>query len=124
MPLLDRLGVGVDVQEVDAFRDHERPGDARLYERVFSAAEREYCLSQASPAQHFAARFAAKEAVVKAVSRFLELAMEEVEVVREPSGRPTVRLARGGDVLRVELSLSHSDGQAVAMAVAEHLEAR
>lgn len=123
MTTLDRLGVGVDLQEIAAFEELALERDARLYERVFSPAEREYCLSTARPAQHFAARFAAKEAVVKAMSKFRAIAVEEVEVVRDADGRPGVRLlvpeAAG---FRAELSLSHSETDAVALALIERVE--
>lgn len=122
MPLLDALGLGVDLQEVSAFEDYADPRDARFYERVFSAAEREYCLASASPAEHFAGRFAAKEAVVKAMSRFHSLSVEEVEIVREPSGRPSVRLALPAAAgFRAELSLSHTGTQAVAVCLLERI---
>lgn len=120
MSALDSIGLGVDVQEVGTFPEFAEPVDARFYERVFSPAEREYCLAQAAPAQHFAVRFAAKEAVVKAMSKFRSLALEEVEVVRGADGRPGVRFLRD-DVagFTAELSLSHSETQAVAVAAVE-----
>ncbi len=122
MPLLDALGVGVDVQEVSAFEGHLDPRDARFYERVFSAAEREYCLASAAPPEHFAARFAAKEAVVKAMSRFSSLSVEEVEIVRAESGLPRVRLSiDAASHYRFELSLSHSETQAVAVCLCERI---
>lgn len=96
----------------------------RFAERCFTDAEAAYCLSRAFPAQHFAARFAAKEAVGKALGRGMTR-WREVEVVRG-RGAPTVALhdhyaevaARRG-VARIHLSLTHSKGLAVAVAVAE-----
>jgi len=117
------VGVGVDVVEIDRFAAAlaRRP---RLAERCFTEDEARYCLAKPFPPQHFAARFAAKEAVGKALGRGMTR-WREVEVVRG-RGAPTVALhahyaewaARRG-VARVHLTLTHSRGLAVAVAVAE-----
>lgn len=122
------VGVGVDVVEIDRFAAAlaRRP---RLAERCFTEAEARYCLAKPFPPQHFAARFAAKEAVGKALGRGMTR-WREVEVVRG-RGAPTVALhahyaewaARRG-VDRVHLTLTHSRGLAVAVAVAEGAEER
>ena len=117
---IDDLGLGVDVQEIAAFEDHADPTDLRFYERVFTAAERDWCAERPHPAQHLAVRFAAKEAVVKALSGHAELGLEEVEVVRDDAGRPSARLlCEAPERFAVKISLSHSDTQAVAVAIAE-----
>lgn len=116
-------GVGVDVIEIERIvRALERR--PRFGERCFTEAETAYCLSRAFPAQHFAARFAAKEAVGKALGRGMTR-WREVEVVRG-RGAPTVALhghyarwAADRGVHRIHLSLTHSKGLAVAVAVAE-----
>ena len=113
-------GVGIDLLEIDRMeRALERhPG---LAERVFTAAEREYAASRARPGRHLAARFAAKEAVVKALGLSGGFGLREIEVLAgEP---PTVRLAgraaaAAGD-RRVEISLTHSRDNAAAVAIAE-----
>lgn len=117
------IGIGVDVMEIDRFAEAlaRRP---RLAERCFTEAEAAYCVSKPFPPQHYAARFAAKEAVGKALGRGMTR-WREVEVVRG-RGAPTVALhghylewaARLG-VERIHLSITHSRGVAVAVAVAE-----
>ena len=82
------MGVGIDLLEIDrmerALRRHPR-----LAERVFTVAEREYAAARARPGRHLAARFAAKEAVVKALG-LGGFELDDIEVVAgEP---PTVRL--------------------------------
>ena len=91
----------------------------RFAQKLFTAAERAYCLGQCREAAAFAARFAAKEAVAKALGQSLR--WQEVEIGRGEAGRPRVQLrgqakdlAGAGEVL---LSLSHSRDYAVAMAV-------
>lgn len=113
-------GVGIDLLEIDRFeRALER--HPRLAERVFTAAEREYAAARARPGRHLAARFAAKEAVVKALGVRGGFGLRDVEVVAgEP---PTVRLsgraAAAAGERRVEISLTHSRDHAAAVAVAE-----
>lgn len=92
----------------------------RLAERVFTEAEREYAAARARPARHLAARFAAKEAVIKALGLNGGFGLRRVEVVAgEP---PTVRLSgRAADAAAgqsVEISLTHSRDFAAAVAVA------
>ena len=112
-------GVGIDLLEIDRLeRALER--HPRLAERVFTAAEREYAAARARPGRHLAARFAAKEAVVKALG-LGGFGLREIEVLAgEP---PTIRLsgraaAAAGD-RRVDISLTHSRDNAAAVAVAE-----
>jgi holo-[acyl-carrier protein] synthase len=117
------IGVGVDVMEIDRFAASlaRRP---RLAERCFTRDEAAYCASRAYPPQHFAARFAAKEAVGKALGIGMTR-WREVEVVRG-RGAPTVRLhgryalrAAHLGVERIHISLTHGRDSAVALAVAE-----
>jgi holo-[acyl-carrier protein] synthase len=110
-------GVGVDLLEIDRLeRALER--HPRLAERVFTAGEREYAAARARPARHLAARFAAKEAVTKALGLTGGFGLREIEVVAgEP---PTVRLSGRAAVMgqgkKVQLSLTHSRDFAAAVA--------
>ena len=118
------VGIGVDTIEVERFAAAlaRRP---RLAERCFSRDEAAYCQSRAHPAQHFAVRFAAKEAVGKALGVGMRR-WQEAEVVRGRFGAPEValhgRLAERAahlGVTRIHLALTHSKTDAVAVAVAE-----
>jgi holo-[acyl-carrier protein] synthase len=112
-------GVGIDLLEIDRLeRALER--HPRLAERVFTAAEREYAAARARPGRHLAARFAAKEAVVKALG-LRGFGLREIEVVAgEP---PTIQLsgraAEAAGDRRIDISLTHSRDNAAAVAVAE-----
>lgn len=117
------VGIGTDVVDIDRFAAAlaRRP---RLAERCFTPAEAAYCRSRGHPPQHFAARFAAKEAVGKALGIGMTR-WREVEVIRG-RGAPTIALhgryaARGRElgVTRVHVSLTHDRGSAIAFAVAE-----
>jgi holo-[acyl-carrier protein] synthase len=120
------LGIGIDVVEnariADAIRRH---GD-RFIQKIYQAAEVEYCRAMTDPAPHFAARFAAKEAVSKAFGTAFagEFAWKDVEVRRKASGEPFIVLHRGAaelakrlGIASVLVSLSHSQLYAVANAV-------
>jgi holo-[acyl-carrier protein] synthase len=110
-------GVGIDLLEIDRLeRALER--HPRLAARVFTAGEREYAAARARPARHLAARFAAKEAVVKALGLTGGFGLREIEVVAgEP---PTVRLSgRAADAAgdeQIKVSLTHSRDFAAAVA--------
>lgn len=116
------VGVGVDLIEIERIAA-ALARRARFAERCFTDREAGYCLARAFPPQHFAARFAAKEAVGKALGRGMTR-WREVEVVRG-RGAPTVALhghyaewAERLGVTAIHLSLTHSRGMAVAVAVA------
>ncbi len=111
-------GVGIDLLEIDRMeRALER--HPRLAERVFSRAERDYAAARARPGRHLAARFAAKEAVVKALGLSGGFGLGEIEVV--PGAPPTVRLcgraAAAAAGAQIDLSLTHSRDYAAAVAV-------
>jgi holo-[acyl-carrier protein] synthase len=113
-------GVGIDLLEIDRLERalRRRP---RLAERLFTDAERSYAAEKARPARHLAARFAAKEAVVKALGLSRGFGLREIEVVAgEP---PTVRLSGGAAAeageREIEISLTHSRDYAAAVAIAE-----
>ena len=117
------IGVGIDLIEIERIAEalRRRPRFAR---RCFTEQEAAYCEAKAFPAQSFAARFAAKEAVGKALGIGMTR-WREVEVVRG-RGAPTValhgRYAMRAEVLgvtRISISLTHSRGMAAAVAVAE-----
>lgn len=119
-------GVGVDAVEVERFRRvlGRRPG---LAERLFTDAERAYAAKAADPGPRLAVRFAAKEAVLKALGVGIGAAsFRDVEVVRADSGLPSLvltgsaaTLADGRGVRRWHLSLTHTAALAVASVVAE-----
>jgi holo-[acyl-carrier protein] synthase len=111
-------GVGIDLLEIDRL-ERALTRHPRLAERVFTAAERAYAADRARPGQHLAARFAAKEAVVKALG-LSGLGLGEIEVVsgEPPTVRLTGRAAEAAGGRRVEISLTHSRDTAAAVAVA------
>lgn len=120
-----RVGVGVDMVDVERMRRIiERTPS--FCEKVFSADEVSYCPDKGDPAMHFAARFAAKEAVVKALGcGFADgVGVRDIEVVLD-KGRPRIALvgraaeiAESTEITDIEVSLSHTAAEAVAFVVA------
>lgn len=110
---------GVDIVSIPRFEVlSESPSFLR---RCFTPKEVEYCCSNSYPPQHFAVRFAGKEAVIKALSGFgLSLEYNNIEITNDETGRPMVTyLTRNPEFqnLRTDISLSHSDRSAVAFAI-------
>ena len=119
-------GIGVDLVKIPRMRDVIARWDERFLRRVFTERELAYCRSRRDPVQHLAARFAAKEAGLKALGTGLSMGVHwrELEVRRERGQAPTMVLsgrslalsqARGGR--RMLLSLTHDGDYACAQAV-------
>jgi holo-[acyl-carrier protein] synthase len=119
------IGIGTDLVELDRFR-LALSRTPRIVERLFSDAERAYAARRADPTERLAARFAAKEAVMKAMGVGLwKFPLRDVEVVKAPSGQPSVllhgraaALAEERGVREWRLTLTHTDRIAQAIAVA------
>jgi len=107
------MELGVDLVEISRVRDLARRSP-RFLTRVFSPEEIAYCKAKKNPWPHFAVRFAAKEAVYKALGRS-EVPLTAISVETAGDGKPTVRIA-GKPARGVKLSLSHSHDYAVAFA--------
>jgi holo-[acyl-carrier protein] synthase len=122
------VGTGVDIAEVGRIKTAvERFGD-RFLNRVFTPAEIQYCVGKPNAAERLAARFAAKEAGMKAIGTGLRhgVTWQDVEVLRVPGQRPVLKFdgkaaefaARLG-CKRTHLSLSHTANQAIAHVILE-----
>jgi len=117
METVDSLGIGVDIESVDRFEGLARLRDSRLLERLFTPGELDYCFARRPPAPHLAARYAAKEAVIKALSSLgrSKPRYRDIEVRNNEDGVPQVTIHRDGfSDLRIYLSLSHCRDKAVA----------
>ena len=122
------VGTGVDIAEVARIRAAVERFGERFLNRVFTPEEVRYCTSRQNTAERLAARFAAKEAGMKAVGTGWRhgVSWRDLEVVRQPGGRPALRLsgklaefaARLG-CKQMHLSLSHTAEQAIAFVILE-----
>lgn len=120
------FGIGIDVVEVAriaaAIQRHGEP----FLDRVFTAGERAYCDSRTQPALHYAARFAAKEAVAKALGTGIggHAGWLDLEIVNDPAGAPQLSLsgaaavfAKDHDISDIQISLTHARDYAAANAI-------
>jgi holo-[acyl-carrier protein] synthase len=122
------IGTGVDIVEIVRLRNVIERLKDRFIARVFTPGEQQFCQVHRDPAPHFAARFAAKEALFKALGTGWAKGVTwlDVEVKRERQDAPVIllhgeaqRLSASLGAHRVHLSLSHSDQWAVAMVILE-----
>lgn len=119
------LTTGVDITEISRVRQVLDRYGQRFLQRIYTPGEIEYCKGRAP---NLAARFAAKEATMKALGTGVRgVAWKDIEVVRHESGAPSIRLhgrararAERLGVSEISLSLSHSREYAVAFVVAQH----
>jgi len=122
------VGTGVDIAEVKRIQAAVNRFGERFLKRVFTPAELRYCMAKPNAAERLAARFAAKEAGMKAIGTGLRLGVtwQDVEVLRMPGQRPMLEFhgkaaefaARLG-CKRTHLSLSHTKEQAIAYVILE-----
>ncbi|KAF7162869.1 hypothetical protein CNMCM5623_007991 [Aspergillus felis] len=117
--------IGVDVENIDAVNIENET----FIQRNFTASEQEYCRKAPSPQSSFAGRWSAKEAVFKSLgvcSKGAGAPLQDIEILSDTSGAPVVNLhgaaaeaAKQAGVKQVSVSISHSDSQAVAVAVSK-----
>ena len=124
------IGLGIDIVEVARVQKALRDSRA-LAERVFTLAERSYCEERKRRYQHFAGRFAAKEAALKALGTGWQegIGWQDVEVLDGDLGKPELHLhgraaerARELGGAKSHVSISHADSHAVAVVVLETAE--
>lgn len=122
------VGLGVDLARASRFRRFLEEGKRNVISRLFTPGEQAYALSVSDPGPHLAARFAAKEAFLKALGLGLREGMswQEIEVVRNDLGAPALRLsgkakehAEVRGVERIHLSYSHEGDYASATVILE-----
>lgn len=121
-------GTGIDIVDISRFERFVRENNQALLERLFTPHEREYCAARKMSAQHYALRFAAKEAFLKALGTGLRdgMSWQDMTVVNNELGKPELRLAgRAGELFasqgltRSLLSLSHDGNFAIASVILE-----
>jgi len=116
-------GLGTDIIEIERVRKSIERHGQHFLNRLFSQKEQDYCYKFKDPVPHFAGRFAAKEAIVKALGTGFgaQVSWLDLEVLQDERGKPIVHLSEeilkisdGGKIL---VSISHCEAYAVAMAI-------
>lgn len=125
------VGTGIDLTEIGRIQHSLDRYGQRFLDHIFTAAEQAYCLRKKKAAESLAARFAAKEAAAKALGTGISHGVNwlEIEVVREPSGRPTLqfhgrasKIAAHLGAVRASLSITHSNETAMASVILENIQ--
>jgi holo-[acyl-carrier protein] synthase len=122
------VGTGIDITEISRIQAAMARFGERFLDRIYTTAEKTYCLRKKKAAESFAARFAAKEAAAKALGTGISHGVTwlEIEVTRELSGKPGLQLlgraatrAHALGVASTSLSLTHSRDVALAVVIME-----
>lgn len=121
-------GIGTDIVSIERFQRFMDTGNSAIIERLFTPIERSRCGSRKDVASCLAARFAAKEAFLKALGTGLRdgISWQEIEVSNNDLGKPELSLSgkaaeffEANKLVSVQLSMSHDGGNAIAMVVLE-----
>ncbi|MFH2023390.1 MAG: holo-ACP synthase [Candidatus Micrarchaeota archaeon] len=109
------IGIGVDIENIERFRAQQK--NERLLKKIFTKKELEYCASKTDPAPHLTARFAAKEAVFKALQKDGKTKIDylDIEIDNRKDGQPEVHINKQYFYnLDMQISLSHTTETAIA----------
>lgn len=121
-------GVGIDLVDIARIEGIIKKWQRKFLGKVYSDREIEYCESNALPARHYAARFAAKEAFLKCIGVGIAggVSLRDIEVINNGKGTPELELKgksrtyfRSRDVKNTHISISHTDTAAVAIVITE-----
>lgn len=118
-------GIGTDIIEVKRIEESIERFGQRFLDRIFTHDEQAYCLHHKDAFRHFAGRFAAKEAVVKALGTGFRngIGWLDIEIINDAHGKPDVqlsaRLKEDFDSPKIHLSISHGRDYATAFALCE-----
>lgn len=115
------VGVGIDIENIERFMGLSSDKNENFFNKVFTENELKYCFSKEVAGPHLAARYAGKEAVVKAISCLSNIIINynEIEILNDENGLPTAKLNNKElNDIQINISLSHCDDKAVAFAIA------
>ena len=111
---IKKMNIGIDIEEIKRFQKLLK--DKTFIERIFSKDEIEYCSSKKNSIQHYAVRFAGKEAVWKAINKSRKLVITDISFKNNKLGKPEVYI-KGKKVSYIDISFSHNKTTVVAVAV-------
>lgn len=119
---IKNLAVGIDIEDIQRFDKYSHDKNNRFLEKIFTKSEIDYCFSYKAPSKHLAARYCAKEACVKALTKLgiKDVYYNQIEVYRDNFGGVSIRLVdkKKYSHISMQVSLSHSKDTAVANVLA------
>lgn len=118
------IGIGIDIIEIERIKQSVDNFGERFLNKIYTEKEKDYCLTKANKYQHLAARFAAKEAIAKALTTGWnkEFTWTNIEIINEPSGLPKATLLGNlaeflADNKQLQISMSHSENYVACIAI-------
>lgn len=114
---MKEINIGVDIEEIDRFKILDKDKTERLFKRIYTSKELEYCFMKKDPSQHLAVRFAAKEAIIKAFGSIgKKIFFNQIEILHNKNNAPFVNTQIHKDY-KVKISIAHTKDYAVAYAL-------
>ncbi|MBI4689334.1 MAG: holo-ACP synthase [Nitrospirae bacterium] len=119
-------GIGIDLVKIERMKDVVNRWGNKFLERVFTETEISYCYSKKEPYLSLAVRFAAKEALIKAMGSEIPVSLTDIEVINAVSGKPDIKVSGRlegffieKEIRQVSLSVSHEKDYGIACVVLE-----
>lgn len=112
--------IGIDIEKIHRFDHKEYLKNNIFLKKIFTQKELDYCFSKNNPPTHLAGRYAAKEAIVKALSPISNeiLTYDQIEILNNLNGIPKVSISNDKlNKLKIKVSISHNNDDAIAMAI-------
>ena len=110
---------GVDIVDIDRIKNSIEKYQDKFLNKVFNKEERDYCNSKSNPYIHFSGKFAAKEAVIKTIlssNKLNSIGLKKISILNDNNGAPVV-LINGHSEKSINISISHTNRQAIAFAI-------
>lgn len=116
--MLEKFGIGIDIVEVNRFKEKPFTENEKFYKKIFHDSEIKYCLNHHDPSESFAAKFAIKESVIKAINEQIDLRDIVTDIV---NSKPTVTLQNDLSY-NFLVSISHEKSFAIAVVISENIQ--
>jgi len=116
--MIEKFGIGIDITNVEDFEKKLFKNEPKFYKKLFLDSEIKYCLKFKNSSEHFAGKFALKEAVKKSLNK--KISMLKIETYHENS-KPMIKVNLKNDKYQFLVSLSHEKKNAIAVVVSEEL---
>jgi holo-[acyl-carrier protein] synthase len=119
-------GIGIDIVKIQRMKDASEKWGRKFIEKILTENEIEYCFDKKEPYPSLAVRFAAKEALIKAIGSEIAVNMKDIEIINTENGRPLIKVSgklkvffEEKKIKRCHLSLSHEKEYGTACVVLE-----
>ena len=119
-------GTGIDIVRIARIKEISEKWGDRFLRRVFTDSEISYCFQKRNPYGSLAVRFAAKEALIKAIGSEIPVSFTDMEVTNSGTGKPSLKVSgklatffKSKSIIKIHLSLSHEDEYGIASVILE-----